>query len=108
MFTFDQLLRGASDQWVLELAEQATDWTISRKPGRTHSGADRLVKRLSIGIGRHPMLATPGAAGQTPRTYASSHQLSSRAIKIIRDRYRTKKNSGGPVATVGSNSHQHR
>jgi len=37
------------------------------------------------------MLAKPSAARQTSRTYASSHQLSSSATKVIRDRYQAKK-----------------
>ncbi|HYY29906.1 MAG TPA: hypothetical protein VE860_18325, partial [Chthoniobacterales bacterium] len=69
-------------------------WRLCRRSGRFAGSVEELTPARIDWLSVLPlvwvaiwMLATPSAAHNISGTYASSHQLSGKAIKIIRDRY---------------------
>jgi len=75
-------------------------WRLSRRTGRFVGSVEDFTPVRIDWLSAFPlawvaiwMLAMPNAARQTSRTYASSHQLSGIAVKIIRDRYRAQKSA---------------
>jgi predicted ATP-grasp superfamily ATP-dependent carboligase len=76
----------------IELLQES--WRLCRRTGRYAGSVEELTPVQIDWLSALPlawvaiwMLATPSAADGISRTYASSHQLSANAIKIIRDRY---------------------
>jgi biotin carboxylase len=77
-------------------------WRLCRRAGRFAGSVEELTPPRIDWLSVLPlvwvaiwMLTTPKAADHTSRTYASSHQLSINAIKIIRDRYRAAHDTAG-------------